>query len=1824
MVDNKSNKSVGTSHSCKSCRSEISVAEEELERLQFIKEQNEHAREEERRIFELQQRIRRMKTSSEPARSRPGSSCGDNREDERHPRPHSFNMCSNWIATSVEPHHKSGNLDPQVSRESGVNVTAGPVHFAVNTAIVPETPLPKWSTPVNPVINGANIAQGKLPITPLTTIPEPNVNLLTRSNLHPTATPFVNINRVPCCHTSGHDFTSHPTPSRPLNMDEVAQMVCAMNQSVLTQQEQARISLLPPVKLERFDGDFSKFTQFCRTFEWNVESNTNDPRRRLTQLYNQLDGPPKDLIEGCLHLPPDHGYDEAWRMLREEYENSSELFESFISKLFAWKDIEVGDAGLKKYGSYLFNVEMALGDNICRMELRETISKIVDQARVAEEIRYIEAGRGKPSHTTNKPIIIRKPVNSLNVHALDMNAMDMTPSHGHRFCNDKKQCDRCGAYYHHTLLDRPIAKSFAPSRKYKRSPTGSVKVFSNENIPDCYEKLGTPSSSTGGGIEAKGSVTPNVNSPLTDALPCAKILDCEPDGRIMMKILPVRVNNSVSTYAFIDGGAAPTLAARSLIQRLGIQGLPVRQAMKTENGIFMCNKRIPLMLSSTGGGNNITVNEVYIIDKLSITTDSMMPVNWTKKWLHLNDVDLQRLPGDNQEVEIIIGLNSILNRHILDQIHGTDDEPSAYLTRFGRVVFGPTGPRNPLPAPVYHISPTQDLCECLREHFNADFWEKEVHSQREDSLEDKLFSDKISQSIHQESGKYVVKLPLRDSSPLPNNREMAVRRMKSLKRKLESDKTFKETYITQMEKNISKQYAEIVPPSGLERNDGRIWYMPHHAVRHPTKLKVRVVYDLKAKFNGTSLNDHLLQGPDLTNPLIGVLMRFRHGHYAVTADIEEMFYQVKVPLEDRDVFCFLWWPDGDINKPVSDYRMNVHVSGARSSPSCVNYALRKTAEDHGEVFDEQAVTAIIQSFYADNLLLAHDDKERLIKIIKDLIALCNAGGWRLNQWTANNKDVLKKIPESERDASVASLDLSKDDLPVERTLGVHWSMAEDCFTFKICLGDKPLTRRGVLSIVASIYDPLGMVAPLTLPAKMILQDMCQMQLGWDENMGDKEAARWRKWLEQLPKLSRFKLPRSLVPISFGSIISYQLHHFADASQSGYGTASYLKMVNASERVYCTLVMARARVAPLKPTTIPRLELTAAIVAARMDCKLRKELGLKLEDSVFWTDSTSVLKYLFNQKARYHTFVANRVNLIRELSSASAWRYVDTKSNPADLASRGLDVDTFLTSEMWIRGPRFLHEPESSWPQVPEDVKHGSLEDDVEVKVSVMVCETVTTVMSFIEEFASRFSNWQKFVRCHAWVRRFLKRKYVPKLPDVDCLSSKEITDAETHIWKLVQQENYSSEIVSLSRKPDGRVQASSKIVRLRPFLQDGLLRVGGHLRHSGRDFNVTHPIILPNKSSFVKLMVRWHHEKLAHCGQNYLLSELRQKFWVVHANAVARSVVRSCMKCRAICARPMTQEMADLPGDRIIPGQPPFTHTGTDCFGPFLVRKGRSNLKRYGIVFTCLTSRAVHIEVMDSMETDSFINALRRFTARRGPVKSIRSDIGINLVGAEKVLRQVLQLLDQTAICDTMSTRGISWCFNPPHASHFGGVWERQIRSIRHVLSGICYQQTLTDDSLHTLFCEVEAIINGRPLTRVTDDPDCLQPLTPSMLLNLKGSPGPVMNTDNKNLYARRRWKQVQYLADLFWKRWSKEYLPLLQERQKWNIKRRDVKKGDIVLTLDERLPRGTWPLARVIEVMCDSDGQLRSAKLKTVSGEYIRPISKMCLLLENEINTEN
>ena len=317
--------------------------------------------------------------------------------------------------------------------------------------------------------------------------------------------------------------------------------------------------------------------------------------------------------------------------------------------------------------------------------------------------------------------------------------------------------------------------------------------------------------------------------------------------------------------------------------------------------------------------------------------------------------------------------------------------------------------------------------------------------------------------------------------------------------------------------------------------------------------------------------------------------------------------------------------------------------------------------------------------------------------------------------------------------------------------------------------------------------------------------------------------------------------------------------------------------------------------------------------------------------------------------------------------------------------------------------------------------------------------------------------------------------------------------------------------------------------------------------------------------------------------------------------------------------------MAELPRSRVQSDEPAFTRVGMDYFGPFEIKCGRSIRKKYGVIFTCMASRAVHIEVASSLDTSSCIDAIRRFISRRGHVKEIFSDNGINLVGAEKELKQALKELNQDQMMNFHASHGMKWNFNPPAVSHQGGVWERQIRTIRKILCAIMGEQYLksyqNEEQLHTLMCEVEAIINSRPLTRCSDNPNDLDVISPNSLLTIKGSMTvPPGTFDPKDIYAKRRWKQMQYLADLFWKRWVREYLPSVQRRQKWLQPGRNLQVGDIVLIADETAPRRSWSMARVQEVIPDKKGFVRRAKVKTATTVLTRPVTKLCLLLEQEV----
>ena len=335
------------------------------------------------------------------------------------------------------------------------------------------------------------------------------------------------------------------------------------------------------------------------------------------------------------------------------------------------------------------------------------------------------------------------------------------------------------------------------------------------------------------------------------------------------------------------------------------------------------------------------------------------------------------------------------------------------------------------------------------------------------------------------------------------------------------------------------------------------------------------------------------------------------------------------------------------------------------------------------------------------------------------------------------------------------------------------------------------------------------------------------------------------------------------------------------------------------------------------------------------------------------------------------------------------------------------------------------------------------------------------------------------------------------------------------------------------------------------------------------------------------------------------------------ATPLVKKVIKYCVACRRQNAQPCHQLEADLPLDRVTPYEPAFTSIGIDYFGPFAVKRGRGREKRYGCMFTCLTTRAVHIETADTLDTDSFINCLYRFMARRGEPCLLCSDNGSNFVGAERELREEIKAWNKERIQEAMSQRGIRWLFNPPAASHMGGVWEHQIRTVRRILFTIMTEQVPTSEMLTTLLVVAEGIINNRPLTPASDDPNDLEPLTPNHLLIHRPASAPPGLFNENDLHSRKKWRQVQYLADVFWKRWTREYLLTLRQRTKWHQPRRNVRENDLVLVIDKQRPRNNWPVGQFIETYKGTDDLVRSARVRLQDTELVRPITKLCILEE-------
>ena len=716
-----------------------------------------------------------------------------------------------------------------------------------------------------------------------------------------------------------------------------------------------------------------------------------------------------------------------------------------------------------------------------------------------------------------------------------------------------------------------------------------------------------------------------------------------------------------------------------------------------------------------------------------------------------------------------------------------------------------------------------------------------------------------------------------------------------------------------------------------------------------------------------------------------------------------------------------------MSKEAKVYCMTVHLFGATSSPSVAAFCMKKTANDNKTSVSKEAVETLEGAFYVDDMLQSTATEGQALSLCREMVELLAKGGFRLTKFLSTSRSVLAGIPEDERAKSVKLIDLDAS-LPQESALGLQWSVEDDCFTYKVDFEIKPLTKRGLLSMTASLYDPLGFVGPVALVPKLTQQELCRRQLEWDDQVPEDLTGGVEKWLKSLPLLDKVKIPRCIRPkVQSTEEGRLELHCFSDASEFAYGAAVYCRYVVEGTAVV-SLLMAKSRVAPLKLVSIPRLELTAALVSCKLQKFVVEELDRQPDVIHFWTDSTTVLRYLENRSARYKTFVAHRVLAVQQMSEVKQWHYVPTKVNPADHASRGIWANEDDKMKTWLQGPEFLRDDVEDYGKVfPEP---GTAEHELEIRVNLMDAELSKPSTRLLE----RYSSYHRLCKAVAWMIKFATYLKARKKGSETAHPGKEVTvedlsAAESAVVRCIQKDSFPEEVEALSESK--QLAAKSRLLSLDVFMDDeGILRVGGRLQNTESEVE-RHPIVL-DKHVVTDLIVRQLHEKNAHVGVNYTLSLVRRKFYLIKGYSTVKKVLKSCVTCRKLQGNPMGQKMADLPAARTEVGQPPFCNVGVDYFGPLTVKFRRGTAKRYGCLFTCLVTRAVHVEITHAMTSDSFLMAFHRFMARRGKPNKVYSDNGSNLVAADQELQAELLAINSQRLQDEMLVEGIAWHFIPP------------------------------------------------------------------------------------------------------------------------------------------------------------------------------------------------
>ena len=1093
------------------------------------------------------------------------------------------------------------------------------------------------------------------------------------------------------------------------------------------------------------------------------------------------------------------------------------------------------------------------------------------------------------------------------------------------------------------------------------------------------------------------------------------------------------------------------------------------------------------------------------------------------------------------------------------------------------------------------------------------------------STEDRQFLSILGDGVTVDpKGFLQMPLPFKSTNPfLPDNHKPVFRRTFSTLARLRDDPKKLQQCLDVMGKYIATGQVERVPEDELSpKTEGKTWWLPVFPVVHPKKGKCRLVFDSSAEYKGKSLNSVLLQGPDRNNHLRGVLWRFRNGPVAVAADIEAMFHSFYLPKEHCDFLRFFWFEDNKPGKKLIQMRARVHIFGNKPSPAIANFGMQYAANHDNSQNYPKGKDFILNNFYVDDGLTSTDTVEEAVEVIAGARKILEKFQVRLHKIVSNSSDVLKAFPPSEC-AMSCSVEIGEQS--IQHALGLKWDVGSDLFTFEVNIPSRPFTKRGVVSVVNSLFDPLGFISPIILSGRIIQRQIIDENtksdkgktLDWDEPLPVTFKQKWNEWQTSLSEVGSVSVPRSYYPPGFAPLLRQELHVFADASFAAIGYAIYIRSINQRKEVSVALVSGGSKLAPKAATSIPRLELCAALEAAEAASQVRAELRIDPSKCSYYSDSLVTLGYLRNSSRRFSRYVSRRVELVRNASLDAQWSYVSTDDNPADIASRP-HTPQELTGSTWFAGPSFLWDPEYEVSKLDEQQGEADVLPEEEPapedpKVTALLTSVSSTPVSLhvLDRACERNGSWTRLIKVTKVIlslanivdraRQRLGVSLAPRQP----LSS--ITDQDA--------------INALIRQSQKEGLTDQSLRQLDPYTDsDGVIRVGGRLRHTFLPLDGRHPVIIPTASRLATILISFFHQRVKHQGRTITLGAVRSAgFHVLNARKILGRTITQCCTCRRLRGVPKPMKMASLPPARA-EECPPFTNVGIDIFGPFTVtdgvttRRTSATKKAWCTIFVCQTTRAIHLELISSMDTNAMQNALRRFLCIRGVCRRIQSDNGTNLMSTRSQIQTSREAFDEERLKNEAARHNCEWTTSPPGASHFNGATERKIASVRRIIDACLLdvgKRAISRDELNTFMQEAASIVNNTPLLGEPCHGDDPVSISPANLTTLKDHPNPppsdTFKQEDLNSYGMKRWRRVQFIAEQFWKRYRKYYIVSLQNRSKWFKDNPAFSIGDLVLMVEKNTPRNCWPMGRVVSAERSHDGISRVCWVETSSGTGIK-----------------